>query len=103
MYDENLVPRGIHSIAIKLFYLLLTIICVIANFPWLLPIIRFFGRQSSFGLSWRFMEATTKKIVSERRSRGIGGKVTCCHSNSYCYPDSTVYHKPPFFCVCKYL
>ena len=29
------------------------------------------------------MEATIKKIVSERRSRGIGGKVcTHCHSNT---------------------
>ena len=51
------------------------IICYVANFPWLTPFFRFFGRQSSFGLSWRYMEATAKKIVSERRSRGIGGKV----------------------------
>jgi len=47
----------------------------IANFPWLLPFVRFFAQQSSFGLSWRYMEATAKKLVSERRSRGIGGKV----------------------------
>ena len=30
------------------------------------------------------MEATAKKIVSERRSRGIGGKVCMyCHSNIF--------------------
>ena len=56
-------------------HIVVTVICYIANFPWLAPFFRFFGRQSSFGLSWRYMEATAKKIVSERRSRGIGGKV----------------------------
>ena len=60
------------------------VICFVANFPWLSPIVRFFGRQSLFGLSWRYMEATVKKIVSERRSRGIGGKVRAhCHT-VYC-------------------
>ena len=51
------------------------IICYVANFPWLAPFCHFFGSQSAFGLSWGYMEATAKKIVSERRSRGIGGKV----------------------------
>ena len=32
------------------------------------------------------MEATAKKIVSERRSRGIGGKVrTYHHSNAFIF------------------
>lgn len=55
----------------------------IANFPWMLPFLRFFNQQSSYGLNWRYMEATAKKLVSERRSRGNKGRVKSMWYHDY--------------------
>ena len=49
--------------------------CFLVNFPWLVPFVRLFVQQSSFGLGWRHMETIAKKLVSEQHSQGIGGKV----------------------------
>ena len=50
-------------------------IFLLANFPWLLPFIRYFNQKSPYGLSWQYMEVTAKKLVQERRSHGNKGKV----------------------------
>jgi len=46
-----------------------------ANFPWLLPFIRYYNQRSSYGVSWQYMEDKARRLVQERHAQGNKGKV----------------------------